>query len=56
MQTKLRKMDINIESAQIENENLKNVQNQEVDLRQTRDSNEKLLLEVASNAQDESMA
>lgn len=37
MQSKLRKMELNIESAQIENTNLRNVQVQEADLRLSRD-------------------
>lgn len=55
MQSKLRQMQVTIETESIKNENLKNVRNIEIDLRKTRDDKETELLNVAVNTQKDSM-
>ena len=51
MQTQLREIEVGIESDRIKNQNLKNVQTAEQDLRQVRDSQEKVLLKSAGQSQ-----
>lgn len=47
MQSKLREIEVNIEQERIKNENLKNVQVSEADLRKERDKQETELLNIA---------
>ena len=56
MQAKHRRMEISIQSGQIENENLKNVQKFEEELRKSRNKKESEILEIASSTQKASMA
>ena len=55
MQSKLRQMQVTIETESIKNDNLKNVRNIEVELRKTRDEKESDLLNIAVSTQKESM-
>ena len=55
MQSKLRQMQVTIETESIKNENLKNVRNIEIELRKTRDEKESDLLNIAVSTQKESM-
>lgn len=55
MQSKLRQMQVTIETESIKNNNLKNVRNIEIDLRKARDEKESELLSVAVSTQKESM-
>ena len=55
MQSKLREMQVIIETEQIKNDNLKNVRNIEEDLRKARDDKEAEMLAVASTTQKDSM-
>lgn len=55
MQSKLRQMQVTIETESIKNNNLKNVRNIEIDLRKARDDKESELLSVAVSTQKESM-
>jgi hypothetical protein len=47
MQSKLREIEVNIEQERIKNENLKNVQVSEADLRKERNKQETDLLNIA---------
>ena len=47
MQSKLRQMQVTIETESIKNNNLKNVRNIEIELRKARDEKESELLNVA---------
>jgi len=47
MQTQLREIEVGIESDRIKNQNLKNVQKAEKELRDVRDKQEKVLLKGA---------
>ena len=55
MQSKLRQMQVTIETESIKNNNLKNVRNIEIELRKARDEKESELLNVAVSTQKESM-
>jgi hypothetical protein len=55
MQSKLRQMQVTIETESIKNENLKNVRNIEGELRKARDEKESELLNVAAATQKESI-
>ena len=48
MQSKLREMQVTIETEQIKNDNLKNVRNIEEELRKARDEKEAEMLAVAN--------
>jgi len=47
MQTQLREIEVGIEQDELKNQNLKNVQNAERDLREVRDKQETVLLKSA---------
>ena len=55
MQTQLREIEVGIESDRIKNQNLKNVQNAEKELREVRDKQETVLLKSAQASQDQSI-
>lgn len=55
MQTQLREIEVSIESDRIKNQNLKNIQNAEKELREVRDKQESVLLKSAAQSQMESM-
>jgi len=55
MQSKLREMQVTIETESIKNENLKNVRNIEIELRKARDEKETDMLNVAASTQKESV-
>jgi ElaB/YqjD/DUF883 family membrane-anchored ribosome-binding protein len=55
MQTQLREIEVGIESDRIKNQNLKNVQNAEKELREVRDKQETVLLKSAQTSQDQSI-
>jgi len=55
MQTQLREIEVGIESDRLKNQNLKNVQNAERELRDVRDKQESVLLKNAQQSQDASL-
>lgn len=55
MQGKLRQLEVTIENELVTNQNLKNVKNVEENMRMDRDENEKEMLQIGSETQNDSI-